>query len=626
MRLFASDKGVDGDADANNAKQLSDLFKLIMDAVNDGREEELAAAGLRVTKKSARETLDGKLNDPQIAENVLGSMTEEDEELARILEVEVQRQDRDRGTAGGAAMDVDPTLFAELQAEVRETLASQRAAGSAVGALLDETEFDDYLGSVLDGVMAGDGGSADTADAVNWGAGAGGVAQTLPFGESSWSFDAFGPPAASPGSRMEVEEAPDDDDDDDDDDDSVGNGDVTEEPDVGGAPSASLATAEDRAPQRPPSSRYYGLGKKPHDAPPASATPNTAPKRYYGLGKTPPSAYQYQYPPGNSAAFSTELPIAPKPPTPPPPSPPPPPATPSLLQVVRDPPADPPPSAAPDAGAEGTAAPATTTTPPPETLFAQLLKVTMDQQTAAIEAQADADTDADGGVARGAVDAVSAGDLGALDVKAILGEALSTLTDQLGIDVTAELQSNPQVIGEIQNMMAANMAELAKNMEELDQESQTLFDQLGTLEADLRKETAAFDEQKQLELGELLQSQNALQGEFQKSKVKMEASAAQLETMMRDLEENADALTALALFPIKRPDKKAAFILGLALLLKVPFDASQLVALHSSDFTDWLTVFTQFALCLTCLQHYGLITALFKKSKTFGLPPPPADL
>ena len=225
------------------------------------------------------------------------------------------------------------------------------------------------------------------------------------------------------------------------------------------------------------------------------------------------------------------------------------------------------------------------------------------------------------------MDAATAGDLGALDVKAILGEALSTLTDQLGIDVTAELQGNPRVIGEIQSMMAANMAELAKNMEELDQESQTLYDQLGTLEADLRKETAAFDDQKQLELGALLESQNALQSEFLQSKAKVEVSAAQLETMMRDLEDNADALTALALFPIKRPDKKVAFIVGLALLLKVPFDASQLVALHSSDVSDWLTVFTQLALCLTCLQHYGLVTALFKKSKTFGLPPPPpADL
>jgi hypothetical protein len=42
--------------------------------------------------------------------------------------------------------------------------------------------------------------------------------------------------------------------------------------------------------------------------------------------------------------------------------------------------------------------------------------------------------------------------------------------------------------------MATNMAELAKNMEELDKESALLYSQLGTLEADLRKETSNFDE------------------------------------------------------------------------------------------------------------------------------------
>ena len=42
--------------------------------------------------------------------------------------------------------------------------------------------------------------------------------------------------------------------------------------------------------------------------------------------------------------------------------------------------------------------------------------------------------------------------------------------------------------------MATNMAELAKNMEELDKESATLFNRLGSLEADLREETSNFDE------------------------------------------------------------------------------------------------------------------------------------
>ena len=152
---------------------------------------------------------------------------------------------------------------------------------------------------------------------------------------------------------------------------------------------------------------------------------------------------------------------------------------------------------------------------------------------------------------------------------------------------------------------------------------QALYDQLSTLEADLRRETADFDEKKQLELGDLLESQNALQSEFSKSRAKVEVTVAQLENMMKDLDDNADFLTSLALFSVKTVDKKAAFILGLALVFKVPFDASQLIALRSLDGSDWLTVGTQALLSLVCLNHYGILPALFRKSKPFGLPPPP---
>jgi hypothetical protein len=67
--------------------------------------------------------------------------------------------------------------------------------------------------------------------------------------------------------------------------------------------------------------------------------------------------------------------------------------------------------------------------------------------------------------------------------------------------------------------MAMNMAELSANMEELDKQSEALYAQLGNLEADLRKETSTFEDEKQRELEDLLESQNFLQEEFKKSKV-----------------------------------------------------------------------------------------------------------
>lgn len=67
---------------------------------------------------------------------------------------------------------------------------------------------------------------------------------------------------------------------------------------------------------------------------------------------------------------------------------------------------------------------------------------------------------------------------------------------------------------------------------------------------------------------------------------------------------------SLALFRMRSIDKKIAFIVGLSLLLKVPYDAASLVSLRSLDFTDWFSVFTQSGLCLACFNHYGLLRAI----------------
>ena len=555
-RLSATEESKKEDVD--ETEKLAEMMKLIVNAVQEGREEDLLAAGLKVTRKTARETLDEKLSDPQINQNILGSMTSEEEEMMKQLsdqvaadmeELSSSANDRSSSTSSssgsGSSVDLDPFIFAELQAEARDTLYSLRSSGSGMAALLDDgpssgkgfgaprrgqhDEFGD-LNGVLDNVMgprspsssgSGSGSRSRATTSSAWSP-AVGAEQELPFGDNQNSGDAVkspwsavGPPAVAPGSRLEVEEA------------------VEEEEEEGG--------------DRPSAVSNELPISQPHaDSNPVAAAP----------GSPPPGA--------------TDAEI--------------------------------------DA----------------QETFAQLLKATMEQQTDAATALLG---DMPDDMVRGTVDAIAQGDIAALDMKALLGEALSTLTDQLGIDMKAELQNSPQSMGEIQGLMVANMADLAKNMEELDKESQVLYDQLGSLEADLRRETAAFDEQKQMELGELLESQNQLQDEFSKSKAKLQVSTAQLEGMMKSLEEDADALTALALFPIKPVDKKIAFIVGLALVFKVPFNLSQLVAVGSTDlFSDMLTILTQSALCLVCLNHYGLLSALGKKSNTIGMPPPPENL
>ena len=574
-RLYATEETKTNDVD--ESEKLAEMMKLIVNAVQEGREDDLVKAGLKVTMKSARETLDDKIADPQVNQNIFGMMTSEDEEVMQQLSAQIAADLEERASDGSGSrvsgnirsgggssssdIDLDPLVFAELQAEVRETLYSLRSKGSGMAALLDDanssddgfdatqrgrhSEFGD-LNGVLDNIMSARSPllpattttTTTTKKKDNEWSPTAGVEQEL--GQTSWS--AVGPPAVAPGSRLEVEEAAD----------------------------------EEEEEQRP------------------STLSNELPI-------TPKPAYEATEDPPIPTVDGT--------------------ADKSLLRDIVDVNAD----LKQIGEAATTTAPAAgkTDTADAQETFAMLLKATMEQQTDAATALL---TDLPDDMVRGTVDAITQGDIAALDMKTLLGEALSTLTEQLGIDMKSELQNNPQTMGDIQNLMAVNMADLAKNMEELDKESAVLFDQLGSLEADLRKETAAFDEQKQLELGELLQSQNQLQEEFTRSSAKVQVSTAQLEKMMKTLEEDADVMTALALFPIKTVDKKIAFIVGLALVFKVPFDLSRLVAFGSTDFTDMLTILTQTGLCLACLNHYGLLGAFFKKSNNFALPPPPENL
>ena len=51
-----------------------------------------------------------------------------------------------------------------------------------------------------------------------------------------------------------------------------------------------------------------------------------------------------------------------------------------------------------------------------------------------------------------------------LDVQSILGDALTTLTAELGIDMNKELANDPQATRQMQAIISSSMAELAKNM------------------------------------------------------------------------------------------------------------------------------------------------------------------
>lgn len=261
---------------------------------------------------------------------------------------------------------------------------------------------------------------------------------------------------------------------------------------------------------------------------------------------------------------------------------------------------------------------ASTCTETNQALFAEILKATM-------QAQEEAGTSTEEDQVKSTLEVVKTGDMDNLDLKSILGDALLSLTDQLGIDVKAEL-SDAQTKGQMQTILASSMAELAQNMKELDERSTQEFEKLSRLQEELARETQALEERKQDELAKILAEQTVFQRELKSSALNVQASQEQLEKLMSDLENNADVMTALALFPVKPISKKVAFVVGLSLVLKVPFDAMQLIAIQTADFSDIFGLAVQAALCVALFHYYGLVQAFMRGNSDFKgptIPPPP---
>lgn len=70
------------------------------------------------------------------------------------------------------------------------------------------------------------------------------------------------------------------------------------------------------------------------------------------------------------------------------------------------------------------------------------------------------------------------------------------------------------------------------------------------------------------------------------------------------------------MFPLRSVDKQLSFVLGLTLLLKVPFDLLRLLISGNSGHPhlapeDWLALAGQAAACMACFQYFGLWRALW---------------
>jgi len=103
------------------------------------------------------------------------------------------------------------------------------------------------------------------------------------------------------------------------------------------------------------------------------------------------------------------------------------------------------------------------------------------------------------------------------------------------------------------------------------------------------------------------------QSEYMQIQSRVKNSSQNFQDLFREFDETADPITAMAMFPLKSIDKKIAFVVGLALLFKVPVDAYHLINIRSLEPSEWFSIVTQSALCVTLFYHYGIIKGLLRR-------------
>ena len=197
---------------------------------------------------------------------------------------------------------------------------------------------------------------------------------------------------------------------------------------------------------------------------------------------------------------------------------------------------------------------------------------------------------------------------------ALLGKTMATLAKQLDVDVLEGLSQKDSMM-QMQSIIGSDMAELTAGLAEVDEQSQILYNQLENIQIDLKNDTETFQATKQMELDMFMNSQRMFQNEVIQSQKRMRNSTETLKNLLTKLDDEADVLDAIALFPLKSIDKKIAFVLGLALFFKVSFDAFR-VSFNSLDTSDWFGVIVQGLAMFACFNHYGLVKAFFQKPRT----------
>jgi len=163
---------------------MAEVVGKIVNAIDEGREEDLKAAGLKITTISENDMIQKNINDPKISEMILGIPDQDETDMMLSLEKSFGMEAGDITGENGYDEDYNADLMEDIIEEAQKTLRLLQQEGKGLTSLL---EYEDKKNP-----------------AVTWGETSVGAEAIL---TPLTSFQLTeGPPAISPGANLEVEE------------------------------------------------------------------------------------------------------------------------------------------------------------------------------------------------------------------------------------------------------------------------------------------------------------------------------------------------------------------------------------------------------------------------------------
>lgn len=217
-----------------------------------------------------------------------------------------------------------------------------------------------------------------------------------------------------------------------------------------------------------------------------------------------------------------------------------------------------------------------------------------------------------------------------INLKALLGPTLLSLTEKLGIDVRQELRSSPKVQSDLTQMLQSSNEEIDAVLSQLNVDQEKFMEQL---RLDQNQTMSFFSDQTlpasatgaetppdDMTIDQVLAKQASLQNDLLNARDMVQKSTRKMQDLLDSLNDNGDLWTYFVMFSVKPWQQQLAFNFGLTFLMKVVYDAFGSLwfpnagwapkPLSTLSISEDITLVLQVAVSVAAWQYAGLLRAI----------------